>query len=205
MRFWRLLTTSLFLLPLLLMQSVGHSRQSPILVSAAISLRRPLMEIYQLYKQQSKERHIQFNFASSGALKMQIEHGGAVDIFAPASPQYLDLLEKKGLIHLKGKRPLAANRLLLISTLVGDRGKKIASMFKGRSVQEILLDKRVKRIVVGDPRTVPVGQYAHQVFKRLKLWPQLQDKIVFANNARQVVEYLRRNEVDLGLVYATDW
>jgi molybdate transport system substrate-binding protein len=192
------------LLLFFLLPAVVGARQSPILVSAAISLRQPILEAYQLYKQQGKGRHIQFNFASSGSLKMQIEHGGAVDLFAPAAPHYLKYLAEKGLISSHSEQSLASNRLLLVSSNPTAQSDRFAE-FKRKTISEILLDPKVKRVVIGDPRSVPVGQYAREVLTRLNVWERLQGKLIFAQNARQVVEYLRRKEVDIGLTYATDW
>jgi molybdate transport system substrate-binding protein len=38
----------------------------------------------------------------------------------------------------------------------------------------------------------------------LKLWDKLTQKFVYAENVRQVLDYVARNEVDAGLVYLTD-
>jgi molybdate transport system substrate-binding protein len=67
-----------------------------------------------------------------------------------------------------------------------------------------LLDVRVGRIVIGNPRTVPVGQYAEESLRALGLWDRLQPKLVFAENVRQALEYVARGEVDAGFVYTTD-
>jgi molybdate transport system substrate-binding protein len=67
-----------------------------------------------------------------------------------------------------------------------------------------LLDARVARIVVGNPRTVPVGQYAEESLRALGLWDRLQPKLVFVENVRQALEYVARGEVEAGVVYTTD-
>jgi molybdate transport system substrate-binding protein len=67
-----------------------------------------------------------------------------------------------------------------------------------------LLDARVGRIVIGNPKTVPVGQYAEESLRALGLWERLQPKLVLAENVRQALEYVARGEVDAGFVYTTD-
>jgi molybdate transport system substrate-binding protein len=67
-----------------------------------------------------------------------------------------------------------------------------------------LLDARVRRIVIGNPKTVPVGQYAEESLRALGLWDRLQPKLVLAENVRQALEYVARDEVDVGFVYTTD-
>jgi molybdate transport system substrate-binding protein len=67
-----------------------------------------------------------------------------------------------------------------------------------------LLDPRVARIVIGNPRTVPAGQYSEESLRALGLWDRLRPKLVFAENVRQALEYVARGEVDAGFVYVTD-
>ncbi len=67
-----------------------------------------------------------------------------------------------------------------------------------------LLEARVGRIVIGNPKTVPAGQYAEESLRALGLWDRLQPKLVFAENVRQALDYVARGEVDAGFVYTTD-
>ena len=63
---------------------------------------------------------------------------------------------------------------------------------------------KIKRIAVGSPATVPAGEYTEQTFTSLGLLPAIKPKLVYAQNVRQVLDYVVRGEVDCGLVYATD-
>jgi molybdate transport system substrate-binding protein len=69
---------------------------------------------------------------------------------------------------------------------------------------EDLKKTEVKRIVIGNPKTVPAGRYAEEVLKSLNLWDRILDKLVLAENVRQALDYVARNEVDAGVVYTTD-
>jgi molybdate transport system substrate-binding protein len=62
----------------------------------------------------------------------------------------------------------------------------------------------VTRIAIGNPKTVPVGQYAEESLRALGLWDRVRAKLVFAENVRQVLDYVNRGEVEVGFVYATD-
>jgi molybdate transport system substrate-binding protein len=62
----------------------------------------------------------------------------------------------------------------------------------------------VGKIAVGNPKSVPAGQYAEESLRALGLWDRLQPKLVFAENVRQVLDYVGRGEVDAGFVYTTD-
>ncbi len=62
----------------------------------------------------------------------------------------------------------------------------------------------MKRIAIGNPKTVPAGRYAEEALRHFNLWDVLKDKLIFAENVRQVLDYVAREEVDAGLVYSTD-
>lgn len=40
----------------------------------------------------------------------------------------------------------------------------------------------IKRIAIGEPRSVPAGKYAEQVFQNLKIYDLLKPKFVYVNN-----------------------
>ena len=68
-----------------------------------------------------------------------------------------------------------------------------------KRVLEYAIAYGVKRIVVGNPRTVPAGQYAEQALRALGLWDRLKPRLVFAENVRQALEYVARGEVERAL------
>jgi molybdate transport system substrate-binding protein len=51
---------------------------------------------------------------------------------------------------------------------------------------------------------VPVGRYTQQLLETAGLWATLKPKFVYADSARQVLDYVARGEVEAGFVYATD-
>ena len=67
-----------------------------------------------------------------------------------------------------------------------------------------LKDNAVKRIAIGQPRTVPAGRYAKAALEEAKIWDVLQRKFIYTQNVRQCLDYIARGEVDAGFVYGTD-
>lgn len=137
---------------------------------------------------------IHLNLGASGTLQRQIEQGAPVDIFISASPKEMDSLESKGLILAGTRKDLARNTVVLI---VPAGNSPVTSFQK-------LTDSAVKHIAIGEPKTVPAGAYAQQVLMHLGIWDQLLPKMVFGSNVRQVLQYVETNNVDAGIVYATD-
>jgi len=173
--------------------TVGQSTTN-LLVSAAGSLQDVLKEIKPIYQQNYRDLNISFNFGASGALQQQIEQGASVDIFISAAKKQVDALEKKNLLLPESRVIIAKNRLVLITP------KKISAVNSFYDLQE----ESVKRIAIGEPRSVPAGQYAKQVLEQLKIWSNIKSKLVYGNNVRQVLAAVESGNADAGLVYATD-
>lgn len=140
-------------------------------------------------------KSIIFNFAASGALQRQIENGAPVDVFASAGEKQMDELAAKNLIDADSRKDFARNKLVLI---VPQNSALNIESFDG------LTDLKVQKIAVGNPKTVPAGQYTEQFFQQNNLKNALQSKLIFAEDVRQVLDYVVRGETDAGVVYETD-
>ncbi len=168
--------------------------KSQLIVSAAASLTNALKELAPLYEANQANVTVRYNFASSGALQQQIINGAPADIFISAAAKQMNGLEQKNLLLANTRRNLLSNRLVLVVAV--DRSS--ITNLNG------LGDSQVKRIVIGDPRSVPAGEYAQAALTKAGLWNQLKPKFVLANNVRQVLQFVEAGNVDAGLVYLTD-
>jgi molybdate transport system substrate-binding protein len=128
-------------------------------------------------------------------LQQQIERGAPVDVFVSAAPKQMDELQAKGLLLDDTRRTLTANQVVLI---------KPSGLRFGLGSFKDLMKSEVERIAIGNPRTVPAGEYAREVLTSLKLWDALEPKLILTENVRQALVYVIRGEVEGGLVYATD-
>jgi molybdate transport system substrate-binding protein len=166
-----------------------------ITVSAAISLKNAFEQIGRIFKGYHPEARLLFNFGASGDLARQIEAGAPVDVFASAAQKDMDGIDRKGFILSGTRTNFAGNGVVLV--------KPTLSSIRIESFED-LRKAEVKRIVIGNPKTVPAGRYAEEVLKSLNLRDGITDKLVLAENVRQALDYVARNEVDAGIVYMTD-
>lgn len=168
---------------------------SKILVAAAASLQKSLQEITPLYNQTHPNQTVTYNFAASGALAQQISQGAPVDVFISAATKQMRELEAQGLLLSGSQRDLLTNQLVLITP-------KQSSV----TVRDFLdLTKpEVKRIAIGQPLSVPAGQYATEVLQNLKILPQVQSKLVLGNSVKSVLATVETGDVEAGMVYITD-
>lgn len=148
----------------------------------------------ELYKSKTG-KPVNFNFGASGTLQRQIETGAPIDVFASAGEKQMDELAAKDLIDKTSRVDFASNKLVLI---VPQNSNLNLTNFSE------LTDVKVQKIAVGNPKTVPAGQYTEQLFERNNLKNALQAKLILAEDVRQVLDYVVRGEVDAGVVYATD-
>lgn len=175
--------------------SVNAQPSKEITVSAAISLKNAFEEIGNLFESQNTGSKVVFNFGASGDLARQIEGGAPVDVFASAAQKDMDQIDTKGLIDVATRANFVKNTVVLIQST--------ASTIEIKGFED-LLKPEIKMVSIGNPQTVPAGKYAQEVFMHFKLWEGITHKLILAENVRQVLDYVTKNEVDAGVVYATD-
>jgi molybdate transport system substrate-binding protein len=175
--------------------AAAGARAQDVTLSVAVSLKEATEELGRSFMATHPGVTLRYNFGASGDLQKQIEAGAPIDVFLSAAQRQMDELEKQNLIVSASRRAFASNVLTVIKP--ADSRLDIAKPAD-------LLDARVGRIVIGNPKTVPVGQYAQESLRALGLWERLQPKIVFSENVRQALDYVARGEVDAGFVYTTD-
>jgi molybdate transport system substrate-binding protein len=171
------------------------SEKVELVVAAAASLSNVAAEIVELYKTVAPNVTITYTFGSSGALQTQIEEGAPIDIFMSAANKQMTVLEQKGLIKNGSKKELLLNKVVLITSK--DSTKKI------KSFEDVATDK-VSTIALGEPKSVPVGQYSEEIFTSLGILDKVKAKSNYGSDVRQVLTWMESGEVDCGVVYVTD-
>ena len=164
-------------------------------LSVAISMKEATEELGRRFQESHPVVRLQYNFGASGALQQQIEAGAPVDLFISAGEAQMDALERKGLLRPGSRRSFARNALVAVVPADAPRAP-------GQPAD--LLRADIRRIAIGNPKTVPAGQYAEESLRSLALWDAVRAKLVYGENVRQVLEYVARGEVEAGMVYATD-
>ena len=163
-------------------------------VSAAVSLKEPLSNIASAYERDHATT-VELNLGATGHLLAQIREGAPVDVFIAASDEQMDQAESQKLVDPATRRVIAQNTLVLIVPAT--------SKLNLSSVADVA-QPQVARLAIGQPRTVPAGDYAAQALRRVKLDEAIGNRLVYGTSVRQVLDYVERGEVDAGIVYATD-
>ena len=169
--------------------------QKELHVAAAASLTDVMNELGAAYEKDHPDVKIVCNYGSSGALQQSIENGGGADLFFSAAQKQMDALDKAGLLADGTRKDLLKNEVVLI--VPSKDGQALTSF-------QDLTDPSVKKVALGEPKGVPVGQYSEEILKKLNLFDAVKAKSVYGSDVRQVLTWVETGEADAGLVYATD-
>jgi len=171
-----------------------NSKPIELTVSAAASLKDVMEEIKAAYEKENSSITLTFNFGSSSSLQKQIEQGAAVDVFVSAATKNMDLLAEKGLISEGTRKDFLGNKIVLVVP----SGTSEISDFKD------LLNDNVEKIGIGEPKSVPAGQYSEELLQNLGIVDFLKSKFVYAKDVREVLLWVETGNADAGFVYETD-
>jgi molybdate transport system substrate-binding protein len=165
-----------------------------IMLAAAASLKNITdNELIPAFEKSFSNIKVEATYDSSGKLQAQIEAGLAADIFFSAATKQMDALAEKGLVDPQSVIPLLENKLALITPAEG--GADISGF-------ETITNANI--IAIGDPESVPAGQYAQEVFTSLGIWDAVLEKASLGTNVTEVLTWVAEGSADAGVVYATD-
>jgi molybdate transport system substrate-binding protein len=174
---------------------------SVITVFGAASLTEAFRELGRTFEQRHPGATVQFNFAGSQQLALQMEQGAPADVFASADQRWMDYVKDKDLIE--GEAPVfARNRLVVI----------VPKTNPARIGALVDLARQGTKIVLA-AEAVPVGKYSREAIAKLadaEGSPAGYDRRVLANvvsqeeNVKSVVAKVQLGEADAGIVYRSD-
>lgn len=161
-----------------------------IVVAAAADLQFAFSEIAALFEQDTPYK-VKLIFGSTGQLVQQIENGAPYDLIAAANIAYVDRLAKQNLVltdsvalYAQGRIVLAVNR---------DSGISATSLEDLRSTE-------IRHISMANPEHAPYGLAAKQALQTSGVWESVQDKVVYAENVRQALQYIQSGDAEAGII-----
>ena len=170
-------------------------------VFAAASLTESFRELGRVFERQHAGTTVQFSFAGSQQLALQLEQGAPADVFASADQRWMDYAKDKGLVE--GETPVfARNRLVVIVPRTNPA--RIGRL-------EDLVRRGTKVVLAAEQ--VPAGTYSREALKKLATAPDFPpdyDRRVLANvvsqeeNVKSVVSKVQLGEADAGMAYRSD-
>lgn len=172
----------------------NQEKEVTITVAAAASLKNAMDEkLIPMFEEKYPSIKVQGTYDSSGKLQTQIEEGAEIDVFMSAAMKQMKALDEKGLIAENSINELLENKVVLIVPKGNNKDIK--------TFEDVL---KSDKIAIGDPASVPAGQYAKEVFENLKIWDKVSEKTSLGTNVTEVLTWVAEASADSGVVYSTD-
>lgn len=178
---------------LLLAALPARAAPPELVVLAAVSLTESLSQVAAAW---TRAGHpvVRFSFDASSRLARQVEAGAPADVFVSADAEWMDHLQKAGLVDAATRADLVGNRLVVVAPAASPWTVSAPGDLAAPSVRRVGL--------AGE--AVPAGRYARAALERLGLWAALAPRVVNGDNVRSVLAWAAAGEVDAGVVYASD-
>jgi molybdate transport system substrate-binding protein len=170
----------------------GGSR-GEIVVSAAASLTAAFNEIGAEFERENPGASVVFTFGPSDGLATQIAEGAPVDVFASASPRWMDAVEHDG-PGVIDRADFATNSLAIL--VPSDNPAEIKGL-------EDLARTGVKLVLAA--AGVPAGDYAREILSKAGLSDLVLPNVVSnEEDVAAVVSKVVSGDADAGIAYVTD-
>ena len=168
-----------------------------VVVFAAASLKDALDAVAADFQAETGNT-VTISYAGSNALAKQIIEGAPADIFISAAVNWMDEVEKAGLVVPDTREDLLGNTLVLVA-----HGKDAApvEIGEGFDLKALLGDGKLSMAMVD---SVPAGQYGKESLEKLGLWSAVEGSVAQAENVRAALALVSTGEAPYGIVYASD-
>lgn len=174
--------------------TAASGEETEILVAAAASLKNAYEDkLIPMFEEANPGVTVKGTYDSSGKLQTQIKEGLEADVFMSAAKKQMTALDEEGMIASDTITDLLENKIVLIVPTGNEK--------KLEKFEDI---ENADSIALGDPASVPAGQYAQEALTNLGIWDKIQDKVSFGTNVTEVLNQVAAASADAGIVYATD-
>ena len=166
-------------------------------VFAAASLKESLDAVAQDYQRATGDKVV-VSYAGSNVLARQVENGAPADVFISADTDWVEYLDKRGLLVPGSRRDLLGNDLVLVAPAAS---KVALGLVPGVDIAAALGDRR---LAIANPDAVPAGMYGKDALTMLGAWDGVAKRLAPTDSVRSALLLVARGEAPLGIVYRTD-
>ncbi len=160
-----------------------------ITVAVAANFTEPAKEIAAAFERASGDK-VTLTFGASGQFYTQIASGAPFEVFLSADAERPTKAEQAGLAVAGSRFTYAVGKLVLWSAAPGLVDSQGA----------VLRGGKFTKLSIADPAAAPYGLAAIQTLKTLKLYDQLQPKIVQGASIAQAFTFVKTGNAELGFV-----
>ncbi|MEO8178242.1 MAG: molybdate ABC transporter substrate-binding protein [Deltaproteobacteria bacterium] len=177
--------------------AAAPAAQGTLVVFAAASLRDAFGSLKSEFGKTHPNLEISFNFAGTQDLRVQLEHGAPVDVFASADRKNMNELE-------------AASRVTKPAVFARNEPVIVVAREHANAVTGLADLPQLDKLVIGVP-DVPIGRYTAHILSLANktlgadFSSKFEKKVASRElDVRQVLAKVSLGEADAGIVYRTD-
>lgn len=168
-------------------ESASDSKTPVLRVATAANVQMAMSELADTFQHLHNIR-IEPTVSSSGKLTAQIVEGAPYHLLLSANTKYPETLLEKG---------AAVGRIKIYA-----QGKLVAWTLNAVDLNpdpDYLLDDRITKIAVANPRNAPYGVQAIRYLQHYGVLEKLEDKLVYGESIAQTNQYITTRAADLGI------
>jgi molybdate transport system substrate-binding protein len=156
-----------------------------LVVAAAASLMDAFGELGRRFEARTGVRVV-YSFGATADLARQVEQGAPFDVFASADVSHLDALAARGLLTEGTRAVYARGRLVLWLPRENAAVAGVGDLTRGE----------VTRVALAKPDAAPYGQAAVEALRALKVWEQVEPKVVYGQSVAQAKQFAASGNAD---------
>ncbi len=160
---------------------------TPLSVAAAANLAAVCEELGVAFEARTGVKVV-FSFGSTAFLAHQIENGAPFDVYAAADVEHVDRLVEKGFLVSDSRAVYARGRLVVWVP----PGTQVSPS----KLQDLAGDE-IRIIALAKPEVAPYGRAAVETLRSLRLWDQVQPKLVYAQNVLMARQFAESGNADV--------
>lgn len=158
-------------------------------IAAAADLKFAMDEIVSTFQYQHPADQIEVIYGSSGKFHTQIQQGAPYDLYFSADIAFPRKLAKAGFASSEVK-PYAFGRIVLWS----------ASIDASKMTLESLLDPKIARIAIANPKHAPYGKRAEEALRSSGIWEKIEPKLVYGENIAHTAQFVQTGNAQAGII-----
>lgn len=173
----------------IIMSCATSAHAGKLTIAAAADLKFAMEEIVSGFKKQHKGDEIEVVYGSSGKFQTQIRQGAPYDMFFSADIAYPRELARIGMASSKAV-PYAFGRIVVWSSSMDASKMSLGS----------LVDPKIGRIAIANPKHAPYGKRAEEALRSSGLWDRLQPKLIFGENIAHTAQFVQTGNAQAGII-----
>jgi molybdate transport system substrate-binding protein len=170
----------------------SYARAQSVKIATAADLKFAMAELSSQFEKESGAK-LDITYGSSGNFLTQIQNGAPFDLFFSADSEYPKKLEAAGLTDPDTLLEYAVGHIVIWTP-------SDSEINTSKDGWKSLLDQRVKKIAIANPKHAPYGRAAVAAMKKAGIYEQVKDKLVYGENISQAAEFVQSGNAQAGII-----